>query len=153
MAAVLSRRSCRFILMSIYFEVPTITFEAAHDIVKVAIDEGAKRGVKAVATVMDPSLLPVAFGKADGATPHSVETSRRKASTAASTRRPTGWMKPDFAVEAPLATNTLLTNILGGVPLFFDGKHVGGLGVAGGSPEQDAEIAAAVLAAIGADTE
>jgi len=139
--------------MSKYIETPAITFEAAHDIVKVAIDEAAKQGVKAVVTIIDPSLLLVAMGKADGATPHSVETSRRKASTAASTRRATGWMKPDFAIEAPIATNTILTNILGGVPLKFDGKHIGGLGVAGGTPAQDAEIAAAVLAAIGADAE
>jgi len=139
--------------MSNYIENPTITFAAAHDIVKVAIDEAAKQGVKAVVTIIDPSLLLVAMGKADGATPHSVETSKRKASTAASTRKATGWMKPDFAIEAPIATNTILTNILGGVPLKFDGKHIGGLGVAGGTPAQDAEIAAAVLVAIGADAE
>jgi uncharacterized protein GlcG (DUF336 family) len=102
-------------------------------------------------TVVDPSMTMVAFGKADGATPHSVETSRRKANTAASTRRATGWMSDTFGVQLPLATGGALTNILGGSPLQFGGVHTGGLGVAGGTPDQDAAITAATLAAIGAD--
>jgi len=128
-----------------YVETATVSFDFAHQIVREAIDEAARQGVKAVVTVSDPSLLLVAFGKADGATPHSVETSRRKAFTAASTRKATGWMDASFAVEASIATNSILTNIRGGVPITIDGVHVGGMGVAGGTPQQDAEIAAAVV--------
>lgn len=137
--------------MTSYIETASITFEAAQNAVRAAIAEGAKVGVPAVVTVADPSMTMIAFGKADGATPHSVETSRRKANTAASTRKKTGWMSDAFAVQLPLGTGGLLTNILGGSPLKFDGKHVGGIGVAGGTPDQDAAIAAATLAAIGAD--
>jgi glc operon protein GlcG len=136
--------------VSSYIQTPTITFEAARNAVEVAIAEGAKVGVRAVVTVVDPAMTMVAFGKADGATPHSVETSRRKANTAASTRRATGWMSESFALQLPLGTNGALTNILGGYPLRFDGLHVGGIGVAGGTPDQDAAIAEATLAAIGA---
>ena len=89
-----------------YLQTPVITFHAAHDIVRIAIEQAEARGVRAVATIVDPSLLQVAMGKADGATPHSVETSRRKAATAASTRKPTGWMTKEFAVEVAIATNT-----------------------------------------------
>jgi glc operon protein GlcG len=137
--------------MAQYLEVPTISVETALELVRLGLVEGSAAGVRTVVTVMDPSLLMVAFAKSDGATPHSIETSRRKAQTAASTRRATGWMQGDFALQAPLATGTLLTNILGGVPVVFDGKHVGGLGIAGGTPDQDAAIAEAVLEAIGAD--
>ncbi len=137
--------------MSNYVQTVSITLEAAQNAVATAIAEGAKRGVAAVVTVLDPALGMVAFARADGATPHSVETSRRKAATSASTRRNTGWMQDTFAIELPLGTGTMLTNIRGGVPLTFDGKHVGGLGVAGGTPDQDAEIAEATLAAIGAE--
>ncbi len=134
-----------------YIESPSITFEAASNAITVAIAEGARIGVRAVVTVVDPAMTMVAFGKADGATPHSVETSRRKANTAASTRRATGWMSESFAVQLPLGTGGALTNILGGSPLQFGGVHTGGIGVAGGTPDQDAVIAAATLAAIGAD--
>ena len=132
-----------------YVESATISFDFAHQIVREVIDEAALRGVRAVVTIADPSLVSVAFGKADGATPHSVETSRRKAFTAASTRKATGWMDAAFAIEAPLATNTILTNIRGGAPLTLDGLHVGGLGVAGGTPAQDEEIAIAVIERLG----
>lgn len=137
--------------MANYMTTTTITHEAALETIRVAIEEGAKLGVSVVVTVVDPGMSVVAFCKADGATPHSVETSRRKANTAASTRKRTGWMSDAFAIQLPLGTGGILTNILGGFPLKFDGQFVGGLGIAGGSPDQDAAIGAATLAAIGAD--
>ncbi len=130
---------------------PTVTYAAAARAVALAIEEGARAGVRVVATVVDPSMLPVAFGRADGATPHSVETSRRKAATAASTRRATSLMVPELAVALEHGTGGLLTSIKGGVPLVFDGVHVGGLGVAGGKPDDDADIAHDVLRLLGAD--
>ena len=133
-----------------YIETPIISFEAALQLVRLGIEKAEALGVRAVVTVVDPSLTMVAFGKADGAAPHSLETSRRKALSSASTRRATGWMTGDFAVQAPLGTGMLLTNILGGMPIVFDGKHVGGLGIAGGTPDQDATIAGDVIDAVGA---
>ena len=134
-----------------YIQSPAVSFETAIELVRLGVARGADAGIRTVVTVIDPGLGVVAFGKADGATPHSAETSRRKAQTSASTRRATGWMEGDFAVQAPLGTGLLLTNIRGGVPIFFEGTHVGGLGIAGGTPDQDAAVAAAVLKAIGAD--
>lgn len=139
--------------MTTYVAVPTITYETAVRVVSTAMDIAAEAGVRAVVTVVDPAMALVAFGRADGATPHSVETSRRKADTAASTGRPSAAMRPDLAVALEHGTGGLLTSIPGGVPLVFDGVHVGGLGIAGGPPEKDAEIAAAVLTAVAADTE
>ncbi|SCL29217.1 Uncharacterized conserved protein GlcG, DUF336 family [Micromonospora pallida] len=139
--------------MSTHTLVATITYETAARTVSAAIDAAERVGVRAVVTVVDPSMALVAFGRADGATPHSVETSRRKAMTAASTRRPTAAMAPDLAVALEHGSGGLLTSIKGGVPVVFDGVHVGGLGVAGGRPDEDARIAATVLAEIGADAE
>jgi uncharacterized protein GlcG (DUF336 family) len=119
--------------------------------VAIAIEEAERLGIRAIVSVADPAMSIVALGRADGATPHSVETSRRKAITSASTRRVTGWMDGAFAITLPLGTGTLLTNVRGGVPIAFGGIHVGGLGVAGGAPEQDEQIAIATLAVLGAD--
>ncbi len=123
-----------------------ITHKAALTIIERAIAEGEKLGVPISVTVFDPWMNLVAFAKADGATPHSVDSSRRKANTAASTRRPTGWMKDDLALPLPLATDMKLTNIIGGYPLTFESEIAGGLGVAGGTPDQDAQIAATAAA-------
>ena len=137
--------------MSTHALNPAVTYETAARTVEIAIGEAARQGVLAVVTVVDPSLTPIAYGKADGAPPHSVETSRRKAFTAASTRRPSALLSRELAVALEHGTGGLLTGIAGGVPLRFDGVHVGGLGIAGGTPAQDQQIAVAVLAALGAD--
>ena len=138
--------------MTHYIETAAVSFETALELVRVGVQKGSEAGVRVVVTVVDPGLTVIAFGKADGATPHSAETSRRKAQTSASTRRPTGWMQGDFATQAPLGTGLLLTNIRGGVPIVFDGKQLGGLGIAGGTPDQDADIAEAVLESVGLST-
>lgn len=130
--------------MKKYLDVPTVSYEAAADIVQVAIAAGSEAGVAVSVAVVDPGLNLVAFGKADGATAHSVETSRRKANTAASTRKETGWMPAGLDVALPMAANNILTNIPGGHPIILDDKVVGGFGISGGTVEQDAEIAAAV---------
>lgn len=128
-----------------------ISHSFALHIIGVAIEQGAKAGLPVAVTIVDPALALVAYLRADGITPHSVETSRRKAQTAASTRRATGYLQGELASALPAGTGNLLTNIKGGVPLRFDERLLGGLGIAGGAPDQDAEIARAVLAAIGAD--
>lgn len=139
--------------MTTHITIPTVSYDTAAQIVAAGIRIAERSGVRAVVTVADPAMATVAFGRADGATPHSAETSRRKAATAASTRKPTAAMVPELAVALEHGSGGLLTSIKGGVPLVFDGVHVGGVGIAGGRPDQDAEIAAELLAEIGADTE
>lgn len=136
---------------AVAFSVPTITYDLAARAVSLTIEEGRKAGVRTCATVVDPALQLVAYGRTDGMTPHSVETSRRKAQTAASTRRPSALIVPELAQKLEHGSGGLLTSIAGGVPIAFDGVVVGGLGVAGGKPVEDAVIADAVLAALGAD--
>lgn len=126
-----------------------VTTDTALRVIATALAEGEQAGVKVSATVVDPAMGLIAFARADGATPHSVETSRRKANTAASTRRASGWMATELEIMLPVAAGNLLTNVTGGVPLVFDGQHAGGLGIAGGTPAQDAEIARATLAGLG----
>lgn len=132
-----------------YIEAAAITHASAHRILAIAVEEGSRMGVKVAVTIVDPMLALVGYLRADGITPHSVETSRRKAQTAASTRRPTGWMSPELAAQLPAGSGGLLTNIKGGFPLTVDGRLIGGLGIAGGSPDQDAEIGLAVIARVG----
>lgn len=139
--------------MDTHFSVPTVTHQLAARIVETGLQIAERAGVRAVITVADPAMAMVAYGRADGATPHSGETSRRKAVTAASTRKPTAAMVPELAVALEHGSGGLLTSIKGGVPLAFEGIHVGGVGVAGGRPDQDAQIAAELLAEIGADPE
>lgn len=130
------------------YQQSVVSVDTALSTIGHAITEGASLGVSISVAVVDPSMNLVAFAKADGATPHSVYSSRVKANTAASTRRPTGSMNDDLALALPLATNLKLTNITGGSPLTVDGTVIGAIGIAGGTPAQDAQIAGAVASAI-----
>ncbi|WP_136057454.1 heme-binding protein [Microbacterium sp. K24] len=139
--------------MSTHRQIAAINYETAARAVAIAMEVGESRGVKTVIAVADPSMTLIAYGMTDGATPHSAETSRRKAATSASTRRRTGMIPEALSITLPLATGSTLTTVDGGVPIFFDDVHVGGLGVAGGTPAQDAEIALETLQRLGARTE
>ncbi|WP_353113034.1 heme-binding protein [Microbacterium sp.] len=136
--------------MPTHRQTVAITYETAARAVSIAMEVGEAVGVKAVVSVADPSMTLIAYGMADGATPHSAETSRRKAATSASTRRRTGRIPEPLATALALGTGGALTTIDGGVPILFGDDHVGGLGVAGGSPAQDAEIALETLRRLGA---
>lgn len=135
-----------------FISPPRISYEAAARAVDLAMQVGHAHGVLAVVAVADPSMQIIAYGLADGATPHSAETSIRKAKTSASTRKRTAHLPEALATALPLATGGILTTIDGGFPLRFDGLHIGALGIAGGTPAEDAAIAVEVLALLGADT-
>lgn len=131
-----------------YINVPNISYSTAAEAIELTIETGHQRGLRLCATVVDLGLNLVAYGRADGMTPHSVETSRRKATTAASTGRSSGGLSSEMATALENGTGGLLTRIPGGVPFVFEGVTIGGLGVAGGPPHIDAEVAATVMEAL-----
>ena len=134
-----------------YISVPKISYETAARAVALAMEIGPQHGIRPVVAVADPSMTIVAYGVADGATPHSAETSVRKAKTSASTGKPSNAIPEALGTILPLGTGGTLTPIPGGLPIAFDGTHVGGLGVAGGPPAVDREVALEVLKQLGAD--
>lgn len=134
-------------------QIVAITYATAARAVDLAMQVGTERGVRPAVSVADPSMTLIAYGMADGATPHSVETSRRKAQTSTSTRRRTALIPEAFSISLPLGAGGQLTTIDGGFPIYFGDDHAGGLGVAGGTPAQDAEIALETLRRLGARTE
>jgi glc operon protein GlcG len=131
--------------------VELITVDTALAAVQAGLKESRSLGVNVSIAVYNSFLTLIAFAHGDGATPHSVETSKRKAQTAASIRRPTGGFADNLAVALPLASGNLLTNLGGGLPIRFRGVHVGAIGVGGATTEQDILIAKAALSAIAAD--
>ncbi len=95
------------------------------------------------------------MGRADGAGPHTVDSSRKKAYTAASLRRPTSELA-DLIMKVPTlqALRDINGEILilgGGLPIEISGEVIGGIGV-GGAPGAHLDDACAQegLDAIGA---
>jgi len=101
--------------------------------------------------IVDTSGETIASIRMDGAKYLSMHTARAKARTAASINAPTGAMAFEFGTAAGIASQGGVTHLPGGLPIRFDGKLAGAIGVGSGSGDQDFEVARAALAAIGAD--
>jgi uncharacterized protein GlcG (DUF336 family) len=120
-----------------------------------AIESCKKDGYRVSASVVDRAGILRAMGRADGAGPHTVDSSRKKAYTAASLRRPTTELADMIAkVPALQALRDMNHDILmlgGGLPIEIGGEVVGAIGV-GGAPgaHLDDACAQAGLDAIGA---
>jgi uncharacterized protein GlcG (DUF336 family) len=129
-----------------------LSTQAAMAAIKKCHDDGFK---VSVAIVDQSGLLKVQL-KADGAGPHTLDSSRRKAYTANSLRDSTHKyavlvaQKPELQSLTRLNDNILLLG--GGFPVKIGGEVVGGIGV-GGAPgiEFDEVCASAALKVLKAD--
>lgn len=99
-------------------------------------------------TITDDGGHLLAFVRMDGAKVLSIDSSRKKAMTAASGRAPSGETNPANEIKLALATDGKLTNLKGGLPVIVDGHVIGAVGVGSGTGEQDLEVAKAVIAVL-----
>jgi uncharacterized protein GlcG (DUF336 family) len=120
-----------------------------------AVEQCTKDGHRVSVAVVDRAGVVRALLREDGAGPHTVDSSRKKAYTSASLRRPTAEFGELIAkMPAVQALRDMNENILllgGGLPIEIGGEVVGGIGV-GGAPggHLDAACAQAGLESIGA---
>lgn len=120
-----------------------------------ALDFCKKDGYRISASVVDRAGVLRAMMRADGAGPHTVDSSRKKAYTAASLRRTTSDLADLIAKQPSLQAlremNESMLMVGGGLPIEIAGEVVGAIGV-GGAPgtHLDDACAEAGLDAIGA---
>lgn len=121
-----------------------ISLEAAKAIASAAEAEAARRGSTVVIVVVDDGGYPILLHRLDDTQVASVEVGIGKARTAAIFRRPSKVFE-DQVREGRVAALGLpgATPLQGGVPIVFDGKVVGAIGVSGNTPQEDEEIAMA----------
>ncbi|MBL8037488.1 MAG: heme-binding protein [Nitrospira sp.] len=123
--------------------------------IQAALDVCKKDGYRVSVSVVDREGVLRAMGRADGAGSHTVDSSRKKAYTAASLRRTTSELA-DLITKVPTlqALRDINGEVLilgGGLPIEIGGEVVGGIGV-GGAPGTHLDDACAQggLDAIGA---
>jgi uncharacterized protein GlcG (DUF336 family) len=123
--------------------------------VHAALEACKKDGYRVSVSIVDRAGQLRALGRADGAGPHTVDSSRKKDYTAASLRRPTTELAELINKMASLQSlrdmNEHILILGGGLPIEIGGDVVGGIGV-GGAPgaHLDDACAQAGLDAIGA---
>ncbi len=125
-----------------------LTHEGALKILHAAIEKAKAMGVPQCITIVDDGGHLLAFTRMDGAKVLSIDSSMKKAMTAASSRVPTGGVAAENELKLGLATGGKLTNLKGGVPIVVDGHVIGAVGVGSGTGEQDLEVAKAAIAAL-----
>ena len=130
-----------------------ITTDAAAAAARGAVEHAAALGLRMNVAVTDGAGRLTAFLRMNGSFNHSIGIAIDKAGTAAGFGFPTsGWkdvVSGDELLHAGLNERPGVVMFGGGLPIFEDGLVIGGIGVSGGSAEQDEDCARAGLAAIG----
>ena len=124
-----------------------ISFSAAHDAATAALEQCRKNGYRVTVTVLDRTARTRVVLHDDGANPHTIENSLRKAYTSLTFRTPSG----DFGkriTAAPTGAGALhldkITTQEGALPIMAGKDIVGSIGISGApGGEKDAVCAQA----------
>ena len=125
-----------------------LTFEGAQKMLQAGIAQAREMNVPQCISIVDTGGHLLAFARMDGAFALSIETSLKKAMTAASYGEPTGNLPEGVDIRLAVATEGKRINLPGGLPVMVDGHVIGGIGVGSGTGEQDRQVAKAALRAL-----
>ena len=149
--------SCLLLATSAMAQVPqygaNVSLEQAKKAIAAGQAEARKNNWPVAIAIVDNAGQLVAFEKMDNTQTASVEVAQDKAVSAAIYRRTTKVVQDGLAAGgAGLRLLGLrgMSPVEGGIPLFIDGKIVGGIGVSGVTSEQDGMVAKAGADALSA---
>lgn len=131
-----------------------MTLEIAEKIAKAALDKANQMNKPMSVSVVDESGRLVYFSRADDAGFFTFDTSRAKAMAAASFKRSTMEIteqkdaNPLLWYSLPSVVPAQALPSPGGLPIFKNDRVIGGVGLGGGSPDEDHECALAGAATI-----
>lgn len=127
-----------------------LTHVAALEMLAAGIAEADSIDQPQCIVIVDKSGETLASVRMTGAKYLSLLSAKSKARTAASIGVPSGDIPASVAPLVAAATRGEVTGLGGGLPIYFEGFPVGGIGVGSGSPDQDIAVATAAIATIGA---
>ncbi len=132
----------------------SITLEEAQRVIQAALEKAQEIGQPMNVAVVDNGRELKAFSRMEDAWLGSISIAIDKAFTSASFLMPTQDLAPMTQPGEPLygleTTNGgRIINFAGGIPIMRGDDVAGAVGVSGGTPDQDQEVAEAGLAAFG----
>ena len=128
-----------------------ISLEQAKKIMAGAEAEATKNKWGMVITIVDSGGNAVMMHRLDNTQFGSIDVARDKARTAVAFRRPTKVFQDLIAqggANLRLLNLTGASVLEGGIPIVVGGKIIGGVGVSGGTSQQDAQVAQAGIDAL-----
>lgn len=131
-----------------------LSYAEARAAVDAALAKAQEIGSPSSVAVLDAGRELMAFARMEDALLASPEISQAKAYTARSMNMPTADIGPLTQPGGPLfglehTHHRPMVSFGGGLPLTIGDQIVGAIGVAGGSVDQDVEVASAGAAAVG----
>ena len=140
--------------MKVSVSQAVIGWDAAATATRAAAQHADSLGIAINIAVVDLGGNLAAFLRMPGAPLHSIDIAIDKAYTAASFGLPTSqWhaalQEHSAAVREGIVLRPRFVAFGGGLPILEQGLRIGGIGVSGGSEQQDEAIAQAGLKAIG----
>src|SRR5262245_51209897 len=133
------------IVSVIHADLPSkkvLTLDVAKKVAAAAEAEANKRRATVVIVVVDDGGYPLVLLRLDNTQVASVDVGIGKARTAAIFRRPSKVFE-DQVRDGRVAALALpgATPLQGGVPLLYEDKVIGAIGVSGNTPQEDEDIA------------
>ena len=130
----------------------SLTLEQAQIVTEAACAEANDVGVAMNIAVVDAGNNLTAFVRQDGAWLGSIAVAQSKAFTARAFDAPTGELyemtQPGGALYGiGVSNHGRVITFGGGIPIERDGEIVGAVGVSGGTPDQDQQVAEAAVKA------
>ena len=133
-----------------------LNWEGTNLILHAAVRRAYAMGIPMSIAVVDEGGHLLGFARTDEGKIHNIRIAQVKARAAASNRMPTGKISSSgqpvddhMAIALPLAAGTdMYLTFKGGLPIMIEGHCVGGVGVSGGTGDQDAEVAKAGIDAL-----
>jgi glc operon protein GlcG len=129
----------------------SLSLEAAKVMMDAAVEEALRLGVGVCVAVVDVGANLLSFMRMDDAPLLSIDIAHNKAYSAAAFGKGTHEWYPLIEKEPALLHGLTHTERLiifgGGLPLVVEGRTIGGVGVSGGSSDQDTQCARAAVSA------
>ena len=127
-----------------------LTHKAVMVMLTAAIDKAEAIAQPQCIVIVDASGELLGEIRMSGAKFLSRKSALSKALTSASIGKPSSEIPEVVRTPIGAATGGCVTGLPGGLPIWFDGNLLGGIGIGSGSGEQDVMVAEAALAAINA---
>lgn len=127
-----------------------ITLEEAKKMMAAAEAEARKNNWNVAIAIVDAGANLILFQKLDDTQNGSIEIAIGKARTATNFKRPTKAMEEMITGgRSVFLAVPGITPLQGGLPIFAEGKIIGGAGVSGVLSSQDEQVAQAAVSALG----
>ncbi|WP_353817166.1 heme-binding protein [Mesorhizobium sp.] len=125
--------------MAMFRETVSLSHDGAMKALSTGMAPASAMGVPQCLVVVDASGETIASLRMDGARYLSMHTARAKARTAAAINAATGAIP--FEAAAAVASQGGVSCLPSGLPIRFDSRLAGAIGVGSGSGEQDIDVA------------